>query len=245
MFESVKQSGRQNAMVYFTSLLVSIIAHAAILTVIVILPLVFCSVLHSDDLVTFLIAPPSPPVPLPPPAPPGKAAVKAKDFISMGTADFAPPKIPVGIAPPDDSQELFGIEGIVRGMGNSTRGVTEARGIPNGWITTEPEILQPPKPPIARPPIRPGGNVQESKLILKVDPIYPELARRAHVSGMVILEAMIDEEGNVADLKVLRGHPLLNEAAVQAVRQWKYSPTVLNGEPVPVLATVTVIFRLQ
>jgi protein TonB len=77
-----------------------------------------------------------------------------------------------------------------------------------------------------------------------VDPIYPELAKRARVESMVILEVNVDEEGNVANVRVVRGHPLLDAAATEAVKQWKYSPTLLNGEPVPVIATVTVIFKL-
>jgi TonB family protein len=101
--------------------------------------------------------------------------------------------------------------------------------------------LQAPK----REPLRVGGNVQESKLIQKVEPVYPEVAKAARVSGTVILQVTVNEEGQVWDVKVLRGHPLLNEAAVSAVKQWLYSPTYLNGEPVPVIATVTVIFNYR
>jgi protein TonB len=78
-----------------------------------------------------------------------------------------------------------------------------------------------------------------------VEPVYPELAKRARVQGRVILVVTVDEEGNVSDIRVSSGHPLLDEAALTAVRQWKYSPTLLNGEPVPVIATVTVIFNLK
>jgi protein TonB len=87
--------------------------------------------------------------------------------------------------------------------------------------------------------------VQESLLIRRVEPKYPELARRARISGVVILKVTVDEEGDVSEVRVLRGLPLLQEAAVEAVRQWKYSPTYLNGEPVPVSAAVTVIFNLR
>jgi len=89
------------------------------------------------------------------------------------------------------------------------------------------------------------SDLQAAKLIYKVVPVYPPLARVAHVSGTVMLMAIIDEEGNVADIKILSGHALLKDAAVQAVKQWKYSPTVLNGEPMPVQANVNVIFALQ
>jgi TonB family protein len=94
-----------------------------------------------------------------------------------------------------------------------------------------------------REPIRVGSNVQESKLIHKVDIVYPDAARTARVSGIVILQITVGAEGNVLEAKVLRGHPLLNQAALDAVRQWRYSPTMLNGEPVPVICTVSLRFH--
>ncbi len=94
-------------------------------------------------------------------------------------------------------------------------------------------------------PIKMSENVQESKLIRRVSPIYPELARNASIEGKVILVVIIDEKGNVEDIRVTEGHPLLNDAAIAAVKQWKYTPTLLEGEPIRVLATSTVIFKLQ
>lgn len=87
--------------------------------------------------------------------------------------------------------------------------------------------------------------MQSSKLINRVEPKYPELAKRARIQGIVLLQVTVDEFGNVAEVKVIRGHPLLNDGAVGAVSQWKYSPTLLNGEPVQVIATVTVNFILN
>jgi TonB family protein len=94
-----------------------------------------------------------------------------------------------------------------------------------------------------REPIRVGSNVQESKLIHKVDIVYPDAARTARVSGIVILQITVGAEGNVLEAQVLRGHPLLNQAALDAVRQWRYSTTMLNGEPVPVISTVSLRFH--
>jgi len=94
-----------------------------------------------------------------------------------------------------------------------------------------------------RLPIRVGGNAQEKKLIYRVDPAYPETAKMAGIAGVVVLQATIDENGDVAGAIVLRGHPLFNNSAVQAVKQWRYQPTFLRGEPVPVIATVAVIFN--
>ncbi len=98
--------------------------------------------------------------------------------------------------------------------------------------------------PFQREPIRVGGNVQESKLIYKVEPVYPEAAVAANVSGFVILEVTISERGEVTNVRVRRGHPLLEQSTIDAVRQWRYSPTYLNGEAVPVIATVAVIYKI-
>jgi protein TonB len=78
-----------------------------------------------------------------------------------------------------------------------------------------------------------------------VAPVYPQIALASRVQGTVILQAVIDEQGSVRELKVLRGHPLLDAAAMQAVAKWQFAPTLLNGTPVPVVMTVTVAFTLQ
>jgi TonB family protein len=91
-------------------------------------------------------------------------------------------------------------------------------------------------------PMRIGSSVLNARLIDKVDPIYPELARRARISGRVIMEVTVNEEGFVSNVEVLSGHPLLREFAVEAVEQWQYAPTLLNGIPVPVISTIEVSF---
>ncbi len=96
-----------------------------------------------------------------------------------------------------------------------------------------------------RAPIRVGNKIMGSKLIRKVDPEYPELAKRARVSGNVIVQVTANKEGNVSGAEVINGHPLLNVAAVKAVKQWQFSPTLLNGEAVPVTAVVAVVFTLK
>jgi TonB family protein len=123
---------------------------------------------------------------------------------------------------------------------------------PNNDVTVEIVAQAPPQaggseaaPPVRSEPIKLGNNVMESRLIRRVAPIYPELAKRARVSGRVVLQIAVNETGDVTDTNVMSGHPLLNDAAVTAVKQWKYSPTLLNGRPVPVIATVTVVFMLD
>jgi protein TonB len=102
-----------------------------------------------------------------------------------------------------------------------------------------------PLTPSPSTPIRVGGNVQQANLTQQVMPKYPDLARRARVQGVVILEATIDKEGAVRELQIISGHPLLIGAALNAVKQWKYKPTILNGDPIEVITTVTVTFTLQ
>ena len=89
-----------------------------------------------------------------------------------------------------------------------------------------------------------GGAVQDAKLVNRVQPIYPPLARQTRISGTVKLHAIIGKSGAVEQLQVVSGHPLLVQAALDAVRQWRYQPTLLNGEPVEVDTEIDVIFSL-
>jgi protein TonB len=101
----------------------------------------------------------------------------------------------------------------------------------------------PPRPTQTR--IRQGGAVQAAKLVNRVQPQYPPLARQTRISGTVRLHAIISKDGSVQSLSVESGHPLLVQAALDAVRQWRYQPTTLNGEPVEVDTTIDVIFSLN
>jgi TonB family protein len=100
-------------------------------------------------------------------------------------------------------------------------------------------------PPPATVPVRIGGRIREPRKLQHVSPAYPDIAKQARVQGIVILECVITAEGHVGKVTVLRGIPLLDEAAIEAVRQWRYAPTLLEGQPVPVIMTVTVNFRLD
>jgi periplasmic protein TonB len=106
-------------------------------------------------------------------------------------------------------------------------------------------VLPPPPPPPSQRPVRLHAGMQPPAKVVHVNPIYPPLAQAARREGVVILEAVIDAQGNVTTVNVLRSIPLLDQAAVDAVRQWRFTPTLLNGEPVPIVMTVTVNFTLQ
>jgi periplasmic protein TonB len=234
-------------MKYFTSLIISLVVHTVVLSVLVVVPLVYFNALHTTELLTFLIATPTiplpPPAPTPPPVNPGGAAAKPKTF--KIDSYQAPPSIPRGFVPcPDEDPVAIQTDTLVNGFGRGLQGTTDGRSISEIVQIAAPRELERPKAPIIHTPVR-VGSIQEAKLIRRVEPVYPKLAVATRVSETVVMDLLIDEDGNVATVTVLRGHPLLNDAAIQAVKQWRYSPTIQNGEPVQVQATVTVIFRIR
>lgn len=248
MFESLNPRNHSNAMKRLLAFFASTVLHFFLVFAVIVLPLVFFQVLPEAELLTFLIAPPPPPPPLPPPLlpPSGRSAPKQ---VTVKAGEFeVPATIPKGIpaaedeplrVSPDAISTPLNVGYIGSGPGG---GITDAIG-PRGISV---EALPPPPPPKIRPaPMLVRTTLLSSRLLKRVEPVYPELARRARVSGTVILQVTVDEEGNVTEVRVLSGHPLLDDAAVQAVKRWKYSPTYLNGEPVPVMASVTVIFNLR
>jgi len=181
---------------------------------------------------------PSPPPPPPPPASRGtRAAQPAKPVSTTGPTFTVPAEIPVGIQPETgiDLGEEGGVAGGVEG--GIPGGVLG--GIPGGMVT---EVLPPP-PPLK--PRRVGGDLQAPALIHRVEPNYPGVAIAGKVSGTVILEATVNDAGGVTDVQVLRSIPLLDQAAIKAVKQWRYQPLVLNGQPVPFILVVTVTFSLR
>jgi TonB family protein len=143
--------------------------------------------------------------------------------------------VPIGPSTPRESGEL-----VVVTAGIPDTGFVAPTTVPKQIPANASTVAQVPKVE----PLRVGGNVQESKLIRRVEPIYPELAIRARVEFAEMLEVTVNEQGDVTNVKVLHGHPLLDEAAIEAVKQWQYSPTYLNGQAVQVVATVTVPFTL-
>jgi periplasmic protein TonB len=110
---------------------------------------------------------------------------------------------------------------------------------------TEAVAPSPPPPPLPQPPVHLHKGIDAPTKIVEVTPVYPPIARDAHVKGIVILEAVIDVHGNVTSVQVVRSIPLLDQAAADAVRQWRYTPARLNGQPVPVVVTVTINFSMQ
>lgn len=121
---------------------------------------------------------------------------------------------------------------------------TQSASVPPSGVTNLSTFVNSPGTPGAMQPVRVGGQIKAPTQIKKVQPVYPAEAQAAKVQGIVIMEATIGVDGRVTDAKVLRSVPLLDQAAVDAVRQWEYTPTLLNGTAVPIIMTVTVTFNL-
>jgi len=115
-------------------------------------------------------------------------------------------------------------------------------GGPGEPVAPPPVIVAPPPQP--KTPLRPHSGIMPPSRLVYIAPVYPTIALQVYREGVVIIDATIDERGNVTDTRILRSIPLLDEAAVAAVRQWMFSPTLLNGVPVPIVMTVTVNFKL-
>jgi len=168
-----------------------------------------------------------------PPPPPPAAHRPARRVVEPTRADVPPLTVPDGIQPESlvALQDVAPVDSGVISFGDCNCAIGDA--------------VAPPPPPPQVPIIRVGGNIRPPQKVSDVAPMYPAIAREARVQGVVILEAVIGEEGAVRDVRVLRSIPLLDTAAIEAVHQWRYTPTLLNGEPVPVVMAITVAFKLN
>lgn len=184
------------------------------------------------------------------PGPSGDAPAPAAE--SEPLPEVAPPPAP---DPPEAQPAAAAVERpevpaseVERGQraAGDAAATTSHRGRRAGTVgSTLGEAPEPPPPPPPPAPIRVGGQIRQPAKIHDVRPAYPDIAQRARVQGTVIIEATIGKDGTIEEARVLRSIPLLDDAALQAVRQWRYEPTYLNGEPVPVIVTVTVQFTLR
>jgi len=208
----------------------SLAAHVA-----AIVPLAFATLMATDTLPAvreyIAIAPDTAIPPEPPPPPPSTR----REPEPRPNPDAAPTEAPDRIAPepvipPDVADPVeIGVPG----------------GVPGGSFVSGETPPAPPPPSVPQEPVLVGGNVRPPVKVRHVAPVYPTIAQSARVQGTVILQAIIAPDGKVQDVKVLHSIPLLDQAAIDAVRQWQYSATLLNDVPVAVIMTVTVTFTLN
>jgi periplasmic protein TonB len=213
----------------------SIALHVAILGIVLLAPLMAPTLMPAPASVMIFAAPAPPPPP--PPPPPMSSAEPARTAANPVSTESAPLDAPSTIeaerpAPPR----------VAHGVG-APGGVDGGIDLPGLPATSVVSIPAPPAPPPVEP-VRPGGKVKVPEKTRHVPPVYPAIAQQARVEGIVILEATIDIDGRVRDVRVLRSVTWLDQAAIDAVLQWRFTPTLLNGVPVPVIMTVTVNFRL-
>jgi protein TonB len=214
-----------------------------IVLVMILIPLIYTEALPKQLLTTFLVAPPPPPPP-PPPAAAIQRIVKPVARLIHNGQMTAPTVIPKKVEmikeeelPPD-----VGAVGVTGGVPGGVPG-GQAGGVLGGIIGGTGAGLPPP-PKVAPSRIRVGGNVAQANLIHMVNPQYPAIAKTAHISGTILLHAIIGKDGTVQNLQYISGPPLLMQSAMDAVKQWRYKPTLLNGDPVDVDTTISVVFTL-
>ena len=216
---------------------VSLLLHTAAAGALVVVPL-----LASDSMPevqtgvrAFLVEPLSVAPPPPPPAARPAAAPRVVPTPPPQQQAFvAPIEVPTEIKP----EEALDLGGADQGVSGGVEG-----GIPGGVVGGIVGGLPDAPAPVA--PVRVGGSVREPRRLSAPQPVYPELAMKARLQGLVIIEATINERGRVVDVNLLQGAPLLTEAALEAVKKWVYTPTLVNGVPTPIIMTVTVHFRLS
>ena len=221
----------------------SFVLQICLVAILILIPLIYTEALPKQQLMTFLVAPPPPPPPPPPPAATPVKVVKVQTDIVNGQLR-TPTKIPQKVqmikeeeAPPP----VMAAAGVVGGVPGGVPG-GQMGGVIGGIISSTPVAV----PKVAAPQrVRVSQGVTQGLLIHKVQPAYPPLARQARIQGSVQLQALISKQGTIENLRVISGHPMLSPAAIDAVKQWRYKPYILNGEPVEVETQITVNFTLS
>jgi periplasmic protein TonB len=235
------------------TILTSFLLQIGLIGVAILIPLISYEQLPKTQLAGFLVAPPPPPPPPPPPAAVMPKVVKVIPRQFDAGRLVAPKSIPKKVIeireedlPPASSNAVGVVGGVPGGVPGGSMG-----GVIGGIIGSVPTAAPPPPPPVKVEKkqevqrIRVGGNVQQAKLLRKPMPVYPPLAKQARIQGTVKFTAVIGTDGTIRNLQMLSGHPLLVPSAQQAVMQWAYQPTLLNGEPVEVITQIDVNFTLS
>jgi len=222
---------------------ISFLIQVLLIGILVLIPLLFTEALPKQQLMTFLVAPPPPPPPPPPPAAaPVKIIKKIESEIQNGQLR-TPTKIPekVQIIKEEEAPPSMATGGVVGGVPGGVPG-GQMGGVIGGIISSTPVAV----PKAATPQrVRVSQGVSQGLLIKKIQPSYPPLARQARIQGQVLLQAEISKDGTIQNLRLISGHPMLAPSAIEAVKQWRYKPYYLNGEPVEVETQITVIFSLS
>jgi protein TonB len=225
------------------TLAVSIVLHAILTVAVVVVPLLYYDSLPApDEAIRAFFVTPVAAAPPPPPPPPPAAGVRPAPRTPTAPHPEEPAKFE---APLETPAEIKPEEGIALGVEGGVPGGVEG-GVPGGIVGgIVGGLPQEAVAPTSARLVRVGGQIKTPKLLKKVDPVYPELAKQARAGALIILEATVDATGRVQEVRLLRSSPLFDEAAMDAVKQWAYRPLLLNGIPTPFIVTVTLNFHFQ
>jgi periplasmic protein TonB len=224
--------------------LASILVHVTVIATPILLGLFFTDTINIKQYASMMLVAPPPPPPPPPPAsgPLIKAAAAHPRFITGGKL-FAPTIIPKQVAEiKEEPIEPDSFAGLAGGVPGGVPG-GQMGGVIGGVLGTAAPKPLPPMPGKSAP-VRVGGRVRPPKAVVQIRPEYPPLARQARIQGQVQIDAVLDEQGNVMEMKVVSGPPLLYQSALDALKKWKYEPTYLNDQPIAVQMIVTITFVL-
>jgi protein TonB len=235
LFAGVARAAHRGSRSWYT-LPLSIAAHAAALAAVLVIPLMATGDLPAirraitfGDIEIMPVAPP----------PPRLRAARPPAAGNTPARDAAPVDPPPAIGPEriESSESAIDIVG-------------DPNGVEGAIPIDSDRTFVPPPPPPPQPerqtgPIRPGGRIVAPQRIVYAQPVYPSIAQSAGIEGRVVIEAIVGPSGEVTDVRVVKSARFLDDAALTAVRQWKYTPTLLNGTPVSVLLTVSVDFKLS
>lgn len=220
----------------------SLLLHTFFLALVVVLPLVLWEspLPAPQDSVRAFFVTPADVTPPPPPPPPPPAGSRAPARPQMAPRPVDPGRFTAPVLIPDRVEPEPGFDlGVEGGVPGGVEGGVPG-GVVGGIVGGLPSDAPPPPPQV----VRVGGNIKEPKVVHRVEPEYPTLAIQARLSALIILEARVDTKGRVVSVNVLRGHPVFDETAIAALKEWRYQPLLLNGQPTEFVLSVTMNFSI-
>ncbi len=255
MFDYAVSPRKGNSKPRYMTATVSAVVHLLVLGFAIGLPILYASeaMPKPPEMMAFVVDAPPPPPPPPPPTPPTPEKKAEPAAAKPVPAEKPLPRTDTVAAPTEAPPEVkpeTGNEGAMTSKPAIEAGFEKgvAGGVEGGVVGGVERAAPPPPPPSPPPkpqgPVRVGGQIKAPELTHRVNPVYPPAAQNAQVEGTVVIEATVSKSGHIENVKVVKGNPLLDPAAIAAVKQWEYAPLLLNGEPVEFILTVTVSFSM-
>lgn len=227
-----------------TQVFVSVVLHVLLIATPIFLSLFYTDTINLKQFTATLLVAPPPPPPPPAAAPVVKVMPVRRVFMTEGklvAPRYVPEKVAMIKEAPIPDSDLGAVGGVPGGVPGGTMGGVIG-GVIGGVLGNG---IVPAAPAGPKKPVRVGGHIRAPKAIYQPAPPYPVIARQARITGVVVIDCVLDEQGNVVEMKVVSGPPLLYAAAMNALKEWKYEPTLLNDTPISVQMIVNVTFQLN